>query len=99
MSETLRFDGDLSSVSRFVMLRRTGRRFYAKLGGQSSQVGPATARVLAGFRCEGTGPSTHQVRKTGCLQANSVSEKTDVGTDVSSDWSCRFASRSLRYRL
>ena len=62
MSETLRFDGDLSSVSRFVMLRRTGRRFYAKLGGQSSQVGPATARVLAGFRCEGTGPSTHQVR-------------------------------------
>ena len=44
------------------------------------------------------GPST-QVRKTGCFEANSASEKTGAGTDVSSDWSCRFPIRSLRYRL
>ena len=31
--------------------------------------------------------------------ANSVSEKIDADTDVSSDWSRRFPSRSLRYRL
>ena len=31
--------------------------------------------------------------------ANSVSEKIDAGTDVSSDWSRRFPSRSLRYQL
>ena len=31
--------------------------------------------------------------------ANSVSEKIEAGTDVSSDWSRGFPSRSLRYRL
>ena len=31
--------------------------------------------------------------------ANSVSEKIDAGTDVSSDWSRGFPSLSLRYRL
>ena len=31
--------------------------------------------------------------------ANSVSEKIDAGTEVSSDWSRGFPSLSLRYRL
>ena len=36
-------------------------RFYAKLGGQSSPVGPATARVLTGFRREGRARGRGQV--------------------------------------
>ena len=36
-------------------------RFYAKLGGQSSPVGPATERVLAGFRREGRARGRGQV--------------------------------------
>ena len=36
-------------------------RFYAKLGGQPSPVGPATGRVLAGFRREGRARGPGQV--------------------------------------
>ena len=40
-------------------------RFYAKLGGQPSSVGPATERVLAGFRREGQGQGAGGGRPVG----------------------------------
>ena len=65
-------------------------RFYAKLGGQSSPVGPATERVLAGFRREGRARGRGQVVGVRWEQADAAAAV--AGSSRGSVWGLRDAA-------
>ena len=61
-------------------------RFYAKLGDQASPIGPATARVLAGFRREGRARGRGQVVGVRWEQADAAAGASIVEVQTAGRW-------------